>query len=70
MKVIQCDVCGKIVDSCCASTSKTLILNAKEHVFNIVISFQDPNHDICTPCFEKALVKLGRVLAPPKEVSP
>lgn len=59
---ITCDICGKAKKAFTDNTTKAVEQNKKEIRFFIQTSFTPPLPDVCTDCFDAALVKLGKLL--------
>lgn len=58
----ECSMCGQLAQAFTDNTTKTVVLNAKDAAFFIQISMSPPRPDICYPCFELLLLKLGKKL--------
>ena len=63
----ECSICGQYADAFTDNTSKTVTLFEKDASFLIQISLSPPRPDVCNPCFELLLLKLGKKLKGEKD---
>jgi len=63
----KCSICEQYADAFTDNTTQTVTLNQKDAAFFIQISLSPPRPDVCNPCFELLLLKLGKKLKGEKD---